>query len=110
MLKEERAMLLDQAHPGEVWMIDAGGQRGAFTVGPRGIVMPQPNAGSLIDFGADVMRGSAGLGGIARGGAAGVARATNWSDDGQPPSTLQSTQLAGAVTLVPAVHGSLCCM
>jgi hypothetical protein len=96
MLKERATLLPDQAHPGEVWMIDAGGQRGAFTVGPRGIVMPQPNAGSLIDFGADVMRGNAGLGGGRGGGAGGAARATNWSDDGQPPSALQTTQLAGA--------------
>ena len=83
---------LDDASPlwcqaagaGEYWMITADpGQRG-FATGPRSIVLQAPNAGSLIDFSAGVLQ--------APGGNAGT---SNWSDDGQLPSAMESTQLAG---------------
>lgn len=60
------------------------GQRG-FSAGPRNIVLQSPNAASLIDFSADMMRGPGAM-----------AAMSNWSDDGQPPSAMESTQLAGA--------------
>lgn len=59
------------------------GQRG-FATGPRSIVLQAPNAGSLIDFSAGVLQAPGGN-----------ASTSNWSDDGQPPSAMESTQLAG---------------
>ncbi len=58
------------------------GQRGF--PGPRGIMLQAPNAGSLIDFSGDVLRTPGVMAGM-----------SNWSNDGQPPSALESTQLAG---------------
>ena len=77
-------------------MIDAGGQRGTFTVGPRGVVMPSPNAGSLMDFEHAVLRGSGAHPGLGAAGFGGLASGNSWSDDGQPPSAAQISQLAGA--------------
>ncbi|BDA45426.1 probable E3 ubiquitin-protein ligase HUWE1 [Coccomyxa sp. Obi] len=74
----------DAAGAGEYWMITADpGQRG-FATGPRSIVLQAPNAGSLIDFSAGVLQAPGGN-----------ASTSNWSDDGQPPSAMESTQLAG---------------
>ncbi|CAL8470976.1 g10518 [Coccomyxa elongata] len=75
----------DAAGAGEYWMITADpGQRGGFATGPRSIVLQAPNAGSLIDFSAGVLQDPGGN-----------ASTSNWSDDGQPPSAMESTQLAG---------------
>ena len=62
------------------------GQRG-FATGPRSIVLQAPNAGSLIDFSAGVLQ--------APGAPGGNTGTSNWSDDGQLPSAMESTQLAG---------------
>lgn len=82
-------------------MIDAGGQRGTFAVGPRGVVMPTPNAGQLMDFESAVLRGVGGgghPGGLGAPGLGGLAGGNSWSDDGQPPTAAQISQLAGAQT------------
>lgn len=78
-------------------MITADHPRGLSAgAGPRSFVLQTPNAGSLIDFSAEMIRAPGGN-----------ARMSNWSDDGQPPSIVESTLLAGVrmpLLLGPLVH------
>lgn len=86
--------LFQAAGAGEYWMITADpGQRG-FATGSRSIVLQAPNAGSLIDFSAGVLQAPGGN-----------ASTSNWSDDGQPPSAMESTQLAGEHQIIAGLDG-----